>query len=206
MQPSQVILQLSQRAKILTFTAAMFAVIGCQTPQSKGPPPMLPSGRDTPIGVGGGAITFYVRDGDWTPPIGTPTSTYCAVVKDASQVEVQDFDTQDKETIFTGQTKWDLQLVAPKHVIAMHADIDLCGKGTGPGVQIKVAGTPATPGAPGFYSTELHAKRHNRRFRDVSGTDCQTDEDSCERLVKITYNGQSHTCDNLDCKVLIGKP
>ncbi|HLI75680.1 MAG TPA: hypothetical protein VKV02_01945 [Acidobacteriaceae bacterium] len=203
----------------------LFTILGCQSGNqpTAGPAPMQPAGpgplsngHDTPILVGGGATTFYLnqKEGgkykDWNPPLtGSAKQTlasvnqYCATVKDASQAVLEHFDQSSPVMLFSGQSTWSIKLWTLNNTMTLSAANDLCGTGTGPGVQVSVD----NPGkGTGFYPTELpNVARHHRRFKDIRGA-CANDEDSCERIVKLTYNNTDYDCSNLNCSLFIGLP
>jgi hypothetical protein len=185
-----------------SFTAMVLLSLGAQQARAQH--------TETPIKVGGGAMTFYLDklDGDWSPGLAQGKSNfYCAAFSaisatdpDVSSVTIKDFDHKDSQTLVApGATSWSITLTTKgTHTVTMEGSMDECGPKTGFGVKITVHNAE-------FYQAELPANRHNRRFKDT-GCVGTKDQDECERLdtVVLASDGVSHLCDDLDCRVLVG--
>lgn len=183
-------------------------------------PPAGASGHDTPITIGGGAMTFYLNEQqapsggrDWSPPVRAGVNDYCANVSDASQIVLSGFVKQGTTTLAAqppditlkpGQATWKILLAGSKHRVLLTAGVGSCSSGSGTPIHISVV--PAAGSSASFYPTELPNKHHNRRFQDRTGADCQTDADTCESLSGVLYGNDQYVCDGQLCAVAIGKP
>ena len=185
-----------------------------------------------PIYIGGGATTFYLNESlkgealtadlhgdklthkDWVPAVQATTTSFCAAEPKPFKVLLKGFTDPGGKTmtdpLINLDTSWIIELrTEQSNSVYVSYGEGACGDYKGPRVEVSllapVSRQGATPPDVGFYQRELLGTRHDRRLK-VSSRACTDDEDSCERISALVYQGKTYSCDDRNCRVHLNLP